>query len=147
MRLASTALCVVLALTVALAQPRTTGKATYRQLCARCHGADGRGGEFAPDIVARATAKSDAELGALVRQGIPAKGMPPSTVTTEEMRGLIAFVRAFRENTEDVPARLSVTSDKGPLQGVLLTHRHISDGLAHLQRTADREPLQRPHRD
>ena len=67
-----TALCVVLALTVALAQPRTTGKATYRLLCARCHGADGRGGEFAPDIVARAAAKSDAELGALIRQGVPA---------------------------------------------------------------------------
>src|SRR4030095_640696 len=91
------ALCLVLALTVALAQPRTTGKATYRQLCARCHGADGRGGEFAPDIVARAAAKSDAELRALIRQGIPAKSMPPSTLTTAEMRGLVAFIRTFRE--------------------------------------------------
>ena len=137
---ALTALCLVLAPTVALAQPRTAGKATYRQLCARCHGADGRGGEFAPDIVARAAAKSDAELGALIRQGIPAKGMPPSTLTTAAMRGLVAFVRTFRENTEDAPTRLSVTSDEGPLQGVVLTQSATGlalrddDGRIHLLR-------------
>src|SRR5580765_8670509 len=139
---ALTALFLVLAPTVALAQPRTTGKAAYRQLCARCHGADGRGGEFAPDIVARAAAKSDAELGALIRQGVPAKGMPPSALTTDAMRGLIAFIRTFRENTDDAPARLSVTSDKGPLQGVVLTQSATGlalrddDGRIHLLRRA-----------
>ena len=66
--------------------------------------------------------------------------MPPSTLTTAAMRGLIAFVRTFRENTEDAPARLSVTSDKGPLQGVVLTQSATGlalrddDGRIHLLR-------------
>src|SRR5690242_11908146 len=49
------------------------GKQQFAQVCARCHGADGRGGEFAPDITARIGPKSDEELSTLIKNGIPAK--------------------------------------------------------------------------
>jgi alcohol dehydrogenase (cytochrome c) len=68
--------------------------------------------------------------------------MPPSTLTTAGMRGLIAFVRTFRENIEDAPTRLSVTSEEGPLQGVVLTQSATGlalrddDGRIHLLRRA-----------
>jgi hypothetical protein len=41
-----------------------------------CHGEDGNGGEFAPGIVTRIATRTDAEIAAVVRDGLPNRGMP-----------------------------------------------------------------------
>ena len=117
---ALTALCLVLAPTVALAQPRAAGKATYRQFCARCHGADGRGGEMGPGIVARAGAAKPTT--SLARSFGGHAGERDAAVGAPDGRNARPgrLRRTFRGHTEDAPARLSVTSDEGPLQGVAL---------------------------
>ena len=76
MRLAGFAAAVAaasVATLVAQAQaPRTSGKATFESLCARCHGADGRGGEMGPGIVARVEASAGTRrYGGITRQGSP----------------------------------------------------------------------------
>jgi cytochrome c553 len=95
-QLGVTALCLVSALAVAVAQPGTTGKATPAS-SARCHGADGRGGEFAPDTP-RAAAKSNAELArSSARASRRRKHAAVNAHDGRDVRGLIAFVRTFRE--------------------------------------------------
>ena len=46
-------ICVLAAAAAALAQTSQPGRVQFERLCARCHGADARGGEMGPGIVAR----------------------------------------------------------------------------------------------
>lgn len=54
------------------------GAQTFSRNCAGCHGADGRGGERAPDIATNrvVTARSATDLEAIVKNGVAGKGMP-----------------------------------------------------------------------
>ena len=60
-------------------QPVTDAAALFAARCATCHGADGRGAERGPDIVASASAERRPvdEIARIVRDGIPSGGMPP----------------------------------------------------------------------
>jgi len=107
-----------LAPATALAQPPDAGKAQYEVLCGRCHGADGRGGEMGPGIVTRAALRSDAELAALVRDGLPTKGMPGFALSPGESASLVAFVHTLRPRREAPPARMRVdTTDGQAIEG------------------------------
>jgi cytochrome c oxidase cbb3-type subunit 3 len=59
-------------------QAQTPGQAIFSATCASCHGLDGHGGEHAPDIATapRIQAISEQLLEKIVRDGIPAAGMP-----------------------------------------------------------------------
>jgi cytochrome c oxidase cbb3-type subunit III len=50
----------------------------YESNCAGCHGLDGRGGEKGPNIATRPeiSGRSDGEILAVLRQGVPGAGMP-----------------------------------------------------------------------
>src|ERR1700722_512604 len=54
------------------------GQRTFTSTCAGCHGLDGRGGERAPNITgsAKLGRLSDANLAAIVANGVPGTGMP-----------------------------------------------------------------------
>ena len=56
--------------------------------CAMCHGNDGRGAERGPDIVSsrQAVGRSLEDLERIIRTGIPAGGMPPTTMSAERDR-------------------------------------------------------------
>jgi alcohol dehydrogenase (cytochrome c) len=71
---------VGLALFVPAARAQTVdpGRQAFEARCARCHGADGNGGEMGPSIVLRLAVQSDAQLTTLIRDGLPARGMPPT---------------------------------------------------------------------
>jgi alcohol dehydrogenase (cytochrome c) len=127
--------------TIAFAQAPDAGRKLYESHCSACHGGDGNGGELGPGIVRRAANRTDQEVAALVRGGIPAAGMPAFKVTDEEMRTLIAYVRSLKPRG-DGPVRMTVrTTDGRTLEGEV-----INSSYADLQlRTADqRVHLLRP---
>ena len=118
---AGAAVCALAAIAAPRAQTSAPGKVQFERLCARCHGADGRGGEMGPGIVSRLALRTDDELAALVRDGLPAKGMPGQAVPDADLRALVAFTRTLRPGRADAPARLSVTmADGSAVHGVAL---------------------------
>src|SRR5579871_5974636 len=86
----------VFALGPAWGQNTEAGRALFERQCSTCHGADARGGELGPQIVTRIPARSDEELTALIREGIPARGMPASVFNAQQTGELIAFLRSLR---------------------------------------------------
>ena len=75
------------------------GKSVFEAKCATCHGLDGLGGEHAPDIIRRPSAKalSDAAWLKLIHDGIREEGMPgfPS-LDGEDAHALIAYLRRLQ---------------------------------------------------
>ncbi len=75
------------------------GRQAFEARCAGCHGLDGRGGERAPDVATRASARrrSDAELFQIIQSGIPARGMPAfSTMDSSQVRVLVSYLRLLQ---------------------------------------------------
>src|SRR5688500_7119675 len=91
--------CVCLALivlwsSVASAQAPDSGPQVFATRCASCHGTTGNGGELGPAITARIPLRSDADLEALLREGLPNAGMPAfPSLTAAERSALIAHLR------------------------------------------------------
>lgn len=99
-----TVIAVVLTTIVFLSAPAkadTAAEATYKAKCAMCHGPDGKGEtatgkmmkvkDFASEEVQK---MSDADVTAAIASG---KGkMPPSkTLSADQVKDLVAYVRAF----------------------------------------------------
>jgi alcohol dehydrogenase (cytochrome c) len=128
----------------AMAQDATQGQRVFEQTCGRCHGADGRGGEMGPAIVGRIAGHNDAQLTALIRGGIPSRGMPGTKVTDEELAGLTRFLRRMSRTAQRPPQqRLTVTlTDGKTLEGVVVNEGfddaqlRTADGKVHLLRRA-----------
>jgi cytochrome c oxidase cbb3-type subunit 3 len=77
-------------------KPDLRGKSIFELRCATCHGLDGLGGEHAPDIVRRNSAKalSDQALLKLIHDGIPEGGMPAfSKMGKEDSEQVVAYLR------------------------------------------------------
>src|SRR3954464_11567559 len=72
------------------------GRASFQSRCAVCHGTDGNGGEHAPSILARVQSRNEQELIALLREGVPLRGMPAfNDVPETELRALTGFLRTL----------------------------------------------------
>jgi alcohol dehydrogenase (cytochrome c) len=90
------------------------GRKAFESRCARCHGADGNGGEMGPPIVLRISGRSDELLTKLVHEGLPARGMPPSDIAMPEMGDLVKFLRSIQRRPETRPLRrLSLRTTAG----------------------------------
>ena len=91
-------------------QNTEAGRALFEGQCATCHGADARGGELGPAIVMRIPQHSDEELATLIHQGLPNRGMPGSTLGSQQTGELIAFLRSLRAQRRPPapPVRLKV---------------------------------------
>ena len=73
------------------------GEALFHQNCAFCHGRDAMGGESGPDLTESKLVRSDTtgdQIAAVVRAGRPAKKMPAFNFSSQEIRGLVAFIHA-----------------------------------------------------
>src|SRR5690349_4428832 len=90
-------LCLSLS-AIAFGQP-TTGRVSFQNRCAGCHGSDGNGGEHGPSILARLQrTTSDPELTTFLNAGVPLRGMPAfSNVPAAEMSELVAFMRTLTQ--------------------------------------------------
>src|SRR5262245_32565472 len=90
------------------AQAPDRGRHLFDLTCARCHGGDGNGGERGPGIVARLALRGDASLAALVREGLPAAGMPGLPMAEADARDLVSFLRTLRPARGAPPRRARV---------------------------------------
>ena len=94
MRICSFALFLV-AIGSAMAQA-PEGRRSFQNRCGVCHGTDGNGGEHAPSILAPVQSRNDQELIALLREGVPLRGMPAfNDVPEPELRALVGFLRTL----------------------------------------------------
>ena len=69
------------------------GRVAFETYCGSCHGGDGRGGEYAPDIVTPGVAlvRGNAQLKEIIQAGLPDRGMPPIKVPEQELAQLLTF--------------------------------------------------------
>ncbi len=92
----------------AQAHDPNVGAQLFATNCSGCHGADGRGGERAPNIATlrRIVGFSNADLLTIVNQGRPGTGMPSFRALGEQhVEDLVAHVRKLQgigENTEKI---------------------------------------------
>lgn len=80
------------------AEERDTGQRIFDGSCARCHGFDGLGA-IGPNLQRSEIAKpgNDAALQAIVMNGIPARGMPPTAgLSPQEIQALVGYVHQLR---------------------------------------------------
>jgi alcohol dehydrogenase (cytochrome c) len=125
-RVPAAALGALLWTGAAFAQAPEAGRRQYEAVCSRCHGADGNGGELGPAIAARLAERDDAQLAALVRDGLPGAGMPAFGIPDREMGPLVAFLRTLRPTRGSAPPRVTVeTTDGRSLQGLALNQTSL----------------------
>lgn len=124
---AAVGLCLLLYPARAPAQDVDAGGRQYESLCARCHGGDGNGGELGPAIVTRIATLTDEELATLIREGLPRAGMPSFDLADDELRGLLAVLRALRPPAGvNEPVRVSVDTTNGrTLGGIALNQTSL----------------------
>jgi cytochrome c oxidase cbb3-type subunit 3 len=75
------------------------GSALFASNCADCHGADGRGGEHAPDIATASDVQrlADRNLIDIVRNGISGTGMPGfDWLGQEKILAIVAYLRTLQ---------------------------------------------------
>src|SRR5687768_16712603 len=102
------------------AQTVDPGRKAFESRCATCHGADGNGGEMGPPIALRLPPLSDPQLTKLIREGIPAKGMPPQRLAAAELAAIVKFARTIQRHAPPVIRRTVQTTDGRTLEGQLL---------------------------
>ncbi len=100
------------------AQDADPGRVVFEGRCARCHGADGNGGELGPAIRRRLPALNNDQLAKLIRTGLPG-GMPPSQLSDAEMEPLTRFLRTLqpRNFRREVVRQKVETTDGKTLDG------------------------------
>lgn len=72
-----------------------SGWALFNQHCAFCHGRDARGGDTGPDLTNSPVVAKDVggdQIGIVVRNGRPGKGMPSFNFSNEQITALAAFI-------------------------------------------------------
>src|SRR6202030_2308568 len=71
------------------------GRQLFLGMCSRCHGVEGGGGE-GPSLSRLTRAHNDEELTAIIRDGIPDRGMPRIRRFTDgELRQMVGFVHSL----------------------------------------------------
>jgi len=131
-------LIVCAAVAAGFAQDADPGRLIFESRCARCHGADGSGGDMGPNIHGRLASHSDEQLAQLFGEG--SGGMPPVAVTGEEFPNLVRFLRSLEPQRRPV-VRITARLVNGKvLEGELLNQgfgdlqMRGGDGRVHLLR-------------
>jgi cytochrome c oxidase cbb3-type subunit III len=84
------------------------GRQDFESHCSRCHGLDGRGGEHGPNISTSPGVEhlTDEEVFRIVRDGIPAQGMPSfDSLAASEIRSVVSYLRSLRQRSSQQPLR------------------------------------------
>src|SRR5207247_2641073 len=105
----------------AMPQQLAEGEGLYMQRCVQCHGALGAGdGAFARSLsrlpqeigsLAWQASRSDRELTAVVRDGVPGTAMPAARdLDANQLRGLVAYLRTLPQKASPNGAALAEQS-------------------------------------
>ncbi|MEY4641230.1 MAG: hypothetical protein RLZZ227_1224 [Pseudomonadota bacterium] len=99
-----------------------TGTRLFAEHCATCHGTDGNGGELGPNIATRVPLRADQDLANVVRQGLPAAGMPAfPQIGPGELTALVAQLRMLKPRVGTTPEHRDVALvDGSTLSGLVL---------------------------
>jgi cytochrome c oxidase cbb3-type subunit III len=122
---------------VTKAPPSFTGRRVFESRCAACHGANGRGGEHAPDIVTNPDLRSvtDHTLFQIIRDGIPRRGMPGFNfvLTQGQIHQVVVFLRhAAHVESPAAARRRGLTASSGePKRGEALFFGKAGCGDCH----------------
>ena len=108
-----------------LAQTPDAGRAEFESRCSVCHGADGTGGELGPSIINRLPRFNDADLGGVIRNGVPARGMPGSTLTDAQLYALVTHLRTFRPGRRVPLRRTAELTDGKKLTGLVVNESFL----------------------
>ncbi|MDQ6699072.1 MAG: PQQ-dependent dehydrogenase, methanol/ethanol family [Acidobacteriota bacterium] len=131
------------ALCTLTAQTNSPGKRAFESQCAVCHGGDGNGGEFAPGIVTRIVNRTDADIGSVIVDGLPNRGMPAFKLNEKDLGDLVGYLRTLRppRRGDMIPVEVTVdTTDGHKLHGLSLNRTfedmqlRTADGKIHLLR-------------
>jgi alcohol dehydrogenase (cytochrome c) len=129
----SAVLALVSFLLAVPAQDPNPGRQMYETRCGGCHGADAAGGPMGPSLLTRLPAQNDDELGKLLRDGLPARGMPAGLVADSEIATLVRHLRSLALTTDTRRERTFQTTAGGTIRGVV-----VNEGFDDIQiRTAD----------
>ena len=140
-------LALAVAIPAAGAQAPEPGRQSFESRCARCHGADGRGGEMGPRIVDRLAIHDDGGLTRLVREGLPQRGMPPNPMPDSEAAAMVKYLRGLERRADQAPIKTMTvrTTDGRSLSGQVMgeglhdLQLRAGDGRVHLLRRAGDE--------
>src|SRR3954451_7072605 len=100
-------------------QTPDAGRKVFDSNCARCHGADGNGGEMGPPIVNRLRGREDQQLINLIRTGLPSRGMPPTRISDPDVNQLVAHLRRLQRRERPLESRKVDLVSGGTLEGLL----------------------------
>ena len=81
------------------------GSMLFASNCGSCHGADGRGGEHAPDIATAHDVQqlADSDLIAIAKDGIPGTGMPGfGSLGQEKLTAIVRYLRTLQGRRTDI---------------------------------------------
>jgi alcohol dehydrogenase (cytochrome c) len=116
------------------AQDTNSVRLLFENRCGRCHGADGTGGDLGPPILLKLRGHTNPELRAIMREGLPTRGMPPIQVSDAEIGSLVTFLRSIQPE-KDAPLVKVQMTDNRVLEGEML-----NQGFDDMQlRTADKK--------
>ncbi len=147
-----TALCVLAVglpgLPAAAQTPDPRGAQVFAERCAPCHGADGRGAERGPDIVATGPAlrRQVPEIERVIREGVPGGGMPAVPLAAGDATAVASHVRGLAEAGPRRPTWQRVRAtlrDGSATDGLVLAEAtdgvHLLAGDGRLTRLARRD--------
>ena len=77
-------------------QPASSpGASAYQTRCVLCHGGDGGGSDRAPAILGFVAANPPEKIAALIRNGVPDKGMPPFELPEADLTQLVSYLKTL----------------------------------------------------
>ena len=94
------------------------GGRVFRQSCANCHGPDGNeipGIDFGRGVFK--TAKTDEDLVAIIRKGIPGTPMPATNMSEEQAKRVVAYLRSTAATKTSASAVGDAARGKGLFEG------------------------------
>ena len=111
-------MALFLTLPLAAQTAADAGQQLYKAHCFVCHGQEG---ESIPGVNFRSgqlrRASTDEELSRLILNGIPGTGMPPTNLSADERRNLVAFLRAMHDTRATAKGSGDATSGMAVFEG------------------------------
>lgn len=108
------------------------GQEVFASNCAACHGLDGRGSERAPNLVDGATSRrlSSSRISGVIRDGIPAGGMPAfRSLSDADIEAIVQFLRCQAGTNEEGKVPGDPVAGKKLFYGTATcSHCHMADG-------------------